>query len=78
MLTDPLHQIATVGAVDPDAPHLLAGSAQAINHEAHTCRVRNRCSGYDHRKQQAQSVHKETPPASVHVLALVKPHSPGA
>ena len=71
MLTDPSQQMASVGAIDPNAAQFLASAAQLLKQQACSGRVRDRGGGDDHGQQQAQGIDQQMSLASVDLFAAV-------
>jgi hypothetical protein len=71
MITHPVQQLATVGAIDPDAPQFLAPAAQARKQHPRAKGIRGRSGGYDHRQQQTQGIDQQMTLPALDLFATV-------
>src|SRR5215813_15640952 len=71
MLADPREQLATIGAIDPDAPQLLAVATQALKQQLCAYGIRDTCCRHDHRQEQAYRIDQQMTLAALDHLAIV-------
>src|SRR6516165_4170592 len=61
MLGDPFHQLAAIGAIDPDQPQLFAGSTKPGTQEPSACGVGDRGGSDDHSHEPPQGSDQQMP-----------------
>ena len=59
MLGDPLHQLPTIGPVDPEQPQLVTGPAEPGKEQASPRWVGDRGGRHDHGHQEPQRIDEE-------------------
>jgi hypothetical protein len=71
MLQDPSDQLATIGAIDPDAPQFLGRAAQAPDQQTRPCCIRERGGRDHHDDNQTHRVDQEMPFAPRDLFARI-------
>ena len=71
MLGDPLDQLSTIGAIDPEQAQLFAGPTEPSEEEPGASRIRHRGGGDEHGHEQPQGIDQEVPFASFDLFPTV-------
>src|SRR5207249_916017 len=71
MLGDPLDQLPTIGAMDPEQVQLFAGPTEPSEEEPGASRIRHRGGGDEHGHEQPQGIDQEVPFASFDLFSTV-------
>src|SRR5437016_1972425 len=71
MIADPVEQLATIGAIDPDPPQFLAVTAQSCKQQPRALGIRDRGGRDHHRQEQAHRVDQKVPLAALDPLAAI-------
>ena len=71
MLGHPLHQLPTIGAVDPDQPELFTGPAEPRKEETCSRRVRHRGGRDNHGHEEPERIDEEMPFAAFHLFTAI-------
>jgi hypothetical protein len=72
MIYSPIYQLPSIGAINPDAPQFLAGTAQALKEQSSASRIRNRSGSDNNQKQQTQGINQKVTFTPLHIFAGIK------